>query len=68
MNSYDIGLQGGFGNSFGGMFTGSFIMPRRRWPRREVDLGEDSHPEPAEQIKAVKPRERDTTRPPELDI
>jgi len=64
-DTWNLGLQGGFGRGIGELFTGNFGMPRRRWPQREIDLGEDLRPEPAEQIKPVKPAPR-PERPPEL--
>ncbi len=69
MNTFELGFQGGYADMLG-IYAGSFRMPRRRWPKREIDLGADLKHEPAEQIKSVEHSERGGSRqrPPELEI
>lgn len=34
---WNIGFQGGIGRGMDGMWTGSSVMGRRRWRRRDLD-------------------------------
>lgn len=57
---WNIGFQGGIGRGIDGMWTGSSVMGRRRWRRRDLD--EVARVE--EEISPRKPsREKNSSRP-----
>ncbi len=67
---WNIGLQGGIGRGIDGMWTGSAVMGRRRWRRRDLEEvarveEEMSTPksEPEKEKPPVQPQ-----RPPETSL
>ncbi len=60
----NIGMQGNIGRGIDGMWTGSAVLGRRRWPRR--DLEEVAAVEAEKRVRAPKKPVQDRTRDPEV--
>lgn len=63
---WNIGLQGGIGRGIDGMLTGSTIMRRRRWRRRDLEDIADTEEKLAPHHPRPQPIPDQSKRPPEM--